>query len=268
MEYKYFFNSLNDFIKEIKNKKSPKNVNSSMTIGGEGWYGTSNITEAYRLVEEGDRQTAEKVQEVYDKMKASNIVSVKESYNLSDEGLFFDVGTFLEGNPEYWLNPVNEEARNHKTVIKVYVNIRSGASMRQYEYFKRGANVFMILQALESAGHSVELIGVMVNGGDQNHRDDKLITQIILKRAGQALDFDKLAYCLANISFYRRLYFKFKELLPYEVRSVFGVTPHGSYGANSDIDPDDGIYLSSKSGSYSDYQLLSLLKLYGDFEIK
>lgn len=265
MNYNYYYNSFEEFLASINNP-SPKDARRSETIGERvAFFGSRDYATALNLAKNGDVNTAQKVREMYDKIKAGGVIVPKEDFIFSDEGILFDTATFIEGNPEYWLETVKVENKQHKGVIKLYVNIATSFKMVESEYFLRGAYSLMLIEALEKAGHSVELIAVlyMSDGSQKNYIE----SQINLKQADQAVDLSKLAFVLSHVAFFRRLMFHWLELLPQDLRIKFSITEDGFYGKVATQNFNDGISLGWDSFRLSTNDLLRTLKPYGEFEI-
>jgi hypothetical protein len=267
MNYNYSFDSLEEFITFI-DKMSPADANNSERIGGIAFYGTETLDEAFELVKAGHPETASKVREKFNRITgASRILATNEVYNFQDEGIFFDTATFIEGNPEYWLQPEQTEMKSQKGIVTIYANIATPWDMKQDEYFTRGANVLVLTEALEKFGYSVEIIAVSTSRGYRQSKYDRIHTEIKIKHADQSADLDKIAFILSHRSFFRRLYFHFLEQLPQDIRVKFGILNISRYGFPVESDIRNGIYLGWQTGRYGLRELLNILAPYGNFEL-
>jgi hypothetical protein len=103
--------------------------------------------------------------------------------------------------------PVSERAR---PIIRIATSTALSSAFETSEVFNYGAGLVSVIDALENAGFSVELQSIRCN---VSTRDDKqrLVIKTVLKQAGEILDRERLAFCLGNASFNRRIHFAVVE---------------------------------------------------------
>ncbi|KPK37451.1 MAG: hypothetical protein AMJ65_14545 [Phycisphaerae bacterium SG8_4] len=131
--------------------------------------------------------------------------------------------------------PVSERAR---PVLRLATSTALPATFEPHEVFNYGAGLVAMIDSLEQAGFSVELSSLRCNDSFGGKASSRLTIQTLLKPAGEPLELERLAFCLASASFNRRLHFAVVEALcPAELWQ-------GSYGMaatpvrGTDLDED------------------------------
>lgn len=90
--------------------------------------------------------------------------TTENRYQWSEQGDFFDVGEYLSGAPEHWLERQQAKA---KKVVRVLLNIGQRYAATSDQINRRGAITLALVQELQDAGFIVELEAVSygVSGG-------------------------------------------------------------------------------------------------------
>jgi len=126
-----------------------------------------------------------------------------------------------------------------KPVVKLVVNITASAGIKAKHLANRGAAVAALVDQIESAGHSCEIHAVRSTVGYQDHFTCECV---VVKRAGERLGVDEIAFGLGHPSMLRRVCFALMENDPFTNRKGFA----GGYGMPRDIPADalpaDAIY--------------------------
>ena len=261
----YRYNSLEEFLQVIDaSKVYPWASSVSIRSNNNEFYGHLSYYDARKLVTSGCPDTSARMREMYNDVHASASKIFKPDMQFADAGLFFDVATFLEGTPEYWLDEqvTEQDARGSKGVVRIYANVASAYHVTPEQYLKRGANIAQAVEMLELSGYSTEVIACAGNYTDNKSHD----CYITIKAPDQMLDFDKLAFVVGHCAFYRRLYFRWLESRPAEIRTLLNVTAHGGYGHISDCPDKDGISLTTASYSMQASDWKKILSEYITFE--
>jgi len=110
-------------------------------------------------------------------------------------------------------------------------------TMEQETIQRRGAAVALLVDAVEAAGVSVDLVGTLDRSNaapSQKTAGDVARVAVTIKRAGEYLDLDRLGFMVAHRSFFRRLGFSVYEGFPRKERDKIGFTARGSYAYNHD----------------------------------
>jgi hypothetical protein len=132
------------------------------------------------------------------------------------------------------LAPVAERAR---PVLRLATSTALPANYEPAEVFAYGAGLIAIIDGLESAGFSVELSSIRCNYALMDDKTRVTITTL-LKPAGQPLELERLAFCLAHASYNRRLHFGVVESnLPANIwQNTYGVATQPKRGSELDAD--------------------------------
>lgn len=246
--HKKHFESIEEFLTEILGKKN-KDDDPSHREGRNTWYGGS-WEEALSWIELGDKETGNKVEKEFYEIKAAGKPIMTEEYKYADEGLFIDVGTFLEGNPEYFVQGSEGLETERKSVVIIMINCCQNYNASVGAYFTRGAYTLNVIESLERMGYPVEVVAAFATaptGRQTPERWDGSECTIVIKRPDQAVDYDKIAYCIANVSFFRRLMFRYYETRSDNYRKRFRVP--SSYGRALEIQEENRpeIYVPSET---------------------
>jgi hypothetical protein len=100
--------------------------------------------------------------------------------------------------------PVSERAR---PILRLATSTALPSSYEASEVFNYGAGLVAVIDALETAGFSVELQTVRCNKSWKGTGKERLTIATTIKSAGEVLDLERLAFCLGSASYNRRLHF-------------------------------------------------------------
>lgn len=189
------------------------------------------------------------------RIEAENIEKSLEAphgYKYETTGEILDVGTFLTGKPECWLEP---DMVDNRKVYKIIVNCGYTARVPDYCVVNSGTAIVSLVDLLQEEGNIVEL--EIVNAVN-NIMDKKLFT-LKFEIGTSPLDIDKLSFMIANPGFLRRITFAIKEVF-------FNVADCNGYGDSTDIvinkqkEPNT-IYFPSLTNTYDRFRTLESSKL-------
>ena len=149
------------------------------------------------------------------------------------EGTDIDVARFVDGDPECWARQEQRltEGPGRRVFRFVFAWVVSGGvSTRTIE--SRGAAAVALIQAMELAGHGVEVdlcysVGAGANcGSGASYR--KVEAYVNIKKADQPLDLPRLAFAIAHPASLRRIGFGLMERLPRPI--LYNFTKSKGYG--------------------------------------
>lgn len=170
--------------------------------------GTRSHADACNLAQHGWAEGLQKMQVNLASVQASNTATgPAPAYLLDVAGAYPHAAIAASGDAFCMMapTPVSDRAR---PILRVATSTALGAMFEASEVFNYGAALVAIIDALEGNGFSVELqsirCNVSVGGGTGNER---LTITTLLKQAGEPLDLERLAFCLGNASFNRRIHF-------------------------------------------------------------
>lgn len=142
----------------------------------------------------------------YDSATVAQAATLKTKV-MSFAGEYPDVARFCAGEPMH----MAQHKRVTKPVINLIVNVCCSGSIKAASFAAYGAAVAALVDQLENEGHRVELDVVAVNG----HRGrGRSVVGWKVKRAGDALDLNAVAFSIAHPAAFRRIIFAMWERLP------------------------------------------------------
>jgi hypothetical protein len=135
-------------------------------------------------------------------------------------GYSVDVGSFLANDPECFINREYEERNYPGKVFKIVCSVSHSSGISKNVIINRGAIICALIDAIEYAGHRVE---VVCNNASAAYNDENSLkgqqkedgwfeVSVLIKKATQPLDMSDLAYCLAHPSMLRRIMFSAAEI--------------------------------------------------------
>lgn len=183
---------------------------------------------------------------VYAGNSASRSSGFYADYDVS--GDYPDIDRYLAGDPEHMVSYGRHIAA--KPVIKLAINVIAAHFVPAEHLINRGSAVVALVDAIESCGNSVELTAVMVN----RIRSSVAVYSVALKKAGEVLSIDDIAFGLGHPDMLRRIFFSVLERDPWTEGKGFV----GGYGGCSDIPnkciPWDTVYLGGVNADKTSYR--------------
>lgn len=164
-----------------------------------GWQG------ALKLARDGWEQGMTKLQ--FESATIQQAASLKTKV-MSFAGEYPDVARFCAGEPAHMV----QHKRISKPVVNLIVNVCCSGSIAASSFAAYGAAVATLIDQLENEGHRVELDVVGVNG--HKGKGMRSICGWKVKRAGDALDLNAVAFSIAHPAAFRRIMFAMWERLP------------------------------------------------------
>jgi hypothetical protein len=163
---------------------------------------------------EAERMRAQVFLKVADKVLRPKQVSAMAGYCV-------DVGSYLANQPECFIGREFDERNYPGRVYRVVASISFSAAISPEVIIQRGAMICAIVDAIEYAGHRVEVIcndANSANKGDSFRRGEHkgagwFEVSVVLKKASQPLDMSDLAFCLAHPAMLRRIMFSVAEII-------------------------------------------------------
>ena len=193
------------------------------------WAGTETFQQALDLAKKGWPEGLEDIKAMSERIwKVVGQEILKTTFTYDVAGAQPDVDRFLLGEPENMIQFRQEESVGHGRIVKVHVNGVASAGVGVGTMFLRGAAVVALVDALEHLGFSCEVATADAIAREWRGDEQVLQYNVMLKRAGGALDLDRLAFALAQPAWLRRLILSAMEQEPEDIRRAFDVG--GVYG--------------------------------------
>ena len=178
------------------------------------WSGTKDLDTALKLVQDGWREGAEKIEALRSYIQASNPKRPK----LIKHGI---VGA-VPNVPRAVAGDINnmripDQGKSHKKpVITLMANMSANCGIDAEMISNRAAVIAALVDEIEGAGYSCEVLATaMSRGGGWDWRsggrkdtDFKAATTVIIKPSHQPVDLMKLAFGVGHAAMFRRLIFR------------------------------------------------------------
>lgn len=245
-------------IQNLDYSKKNKNSYRSQTLSNSYFYGTENFQISMDLLKNGQK---EKPLEIGDFLKDINFSSTENEMYLSYEGFQVDFSEYASGNPECILNLQSTEKENN--CITVYYNCSYNGHIDRKTILNYGKMILAIISILEAKNISIRLITI-----DRTIDSNGIIYNlgIVIKDFFEAMDIDRITYCLANNSFLRRNIFKMYEYILDEKYRNDYFQSYGQAINELKIENENDIYINSPSRNeekeFFMYELKNILKKY------
>jgi len=241
------YESLEDFLAVMDGKeKELRELRSSAITGSKDFTGTEDFASAVTIARHGWPEGARRVRDIAGGLQhnlEAHIVKQASYYDI--EGADVNVGRYLDGNPDCMIN-FRKAERTGSPVVTISVNASLGGGHGTDIIEARGAAIAALVDLMEMAGVRVELWAGSLTQG--RSKTDTYAQRVCIKQANDALDIDRVAFCLAHPSFLRRLSFAERDLCSDDTqRKAMGYGKFdGGYGmAIEIIDPDMQLHVPS-----------------------
>jgi hypothetical protein len=198
----------------------------SISIARTGWeYGRKRIEElAYKFRD--------------DVLRGNDDTFMAPKFTRSFVGGSVNVGRYVAGMPDAMI--ARKRIEIESPVINIMCNVSASAVIGSETYFIRGAALAALIDLLELSGRRVRLTTVFCTSS----KNDSAGIYITVKRPGDPLQMDAVAFALAHPAYMRRLGFSILEQFDYKVRESIGIGDAGHrYGKPTDVEFDGDVYM-------------------------
>lgn len=225
------------------------------------WYKTPNMQEALRLAREGWPEGVKlmlrKMDIIQSQIPLKQLVKAMVMQQVGPGTI--DMNRYKMGHPQPWVTwqPQDDSTQGQGKVVTILYNITASAGVSTDAMFEKGATICILTDLLEKAGRRVEIKLVMAT---KYYHGKGITTKIMVKKASDPLDADRLAFALAHASCFRRLGFSIWEQSPESYLKALDIG--GTYGRCHDISEDGCINILSSdlASSYAEENQLDWLK--------
>ena len=228
------FASVGDFISHLEAVKTPA-FDSKKAKGRSDFYEMESWDDTLTALRSGWQKGIDAVNKKSARIEEVLGASVmRDSYTPAVTGQFFDIGLVLSGEPECWLETAQEDTGSK--VVTVSINACISGSVNRQTMIDRGAAVCALVKLLETQGKSCRVVYGMGFNTNYDQKGDTVRIEVTLKREGDPLDLDTLAFWLVCPDAFRRLCFRYIEghaIWP-RVGSTYGF-PDPNWNPESDI---------------------------------
>ena len=211
------FETFESFIEQSLVVPSKQDSSSSRQdrLGSDPWHGTNTFEQAVALARRGWPEGAAAALELRAEVESAvrDLINARStSYTFDVAGEFVDVGRFLSGEPECFGSESQDYGNTVRPVVKIVANLAASGSVSTKSLYVRGAAIVAAIDILESLGRRVEVW--IAHGSTKSRRGGQSNvheTHVLVKKADQPLDVDRLAFAVAHPSTLRRLCFSIME---------------------------------------------------------
>jgi hypothetical protein len=151
------------------------------------------------------------------------------------------MGDYLAGHPEPYAaikrKPDDNARKGKSPVVKVFVNLACSASISNDALEARGAAVLALVDAIEAAGYAAEVVVGSHSKVGRNTYDYR----VAVKRAGDKLALNSVAFAMGNPDTFRRFIFGAREA-EFSVQSAMPI--------EWDDIPEDAIHIGCMNTQY------------------
>lgn len=127
------------------------------------------------------------------------------------------------------LAPVEERVR---PIVRLVVQRGASAAYEVSEFTNYGAAILSYIEGLEAAGFRCEITVAfcsdLTSDGDQ-------VTTVLVKRAEETMEFDRMAYVMTHPAFFRRIFFSVME----STEGLSNVLDRNGYGYSRNPKPEE-----------------------------
>ncbi len=202
---------------------------------GKQWYGTESLDEAIDLAENGWKEGIERVERLRSRTIAQNPMRAQPiRYGIA--GSTPCVPRAVAGNIFNMRAPDLARSKR-RPVITIVSNMAANCGISETVISNRAAVVAAMVDQIESAGFSCEVIATATSaGGWRGDSEFKAATSIVVKRSDQYADVGRMSFALGHSSMFRR--FVFNDW------GTAGVCQKGlgsSLGSNLELTHDDDL---------------------------
>ena len=230
-----YFDNLQDFWNYSFQESKARYKDSR--CGRQGYKWDKNVTweEAKHLAQVGwveGMSEIEKYRAILEPKITKHILRpVPES---SQAGYVVDVGAYLSNNPECFITRGWEKKNYPGRLFTIVVSSSFSCSVDADTIIKRGALVCALVDALEYAGHRVEVVCNEMT----TYCNSKNEIDVVVKNHEHPLDITDLAFCLAHPAMLRRIIFSANE------RMGWSDYTGGNYGYPNEATNQGDLYIN------------------------
>ena len=171
--------------------------------------GGNSINELLTKMQNGCKELTTK----YNALPCEPIKVNAPSYNLANEGLFIDVATFLNSEPECWINESYTDSQ--KPAKEFYINSTFSSKTKEKLVFEKLIRIVQIIDSLEGNGQRLNVyVCCHTLDGDKIKENTTLICKV--KDCSEPVNIHQLIYLCASTVILRYCMHRLQE-------EIFGV---------------------------------------------
>jgi len=230
----YVFDNWTDFVDTAEGRVATRGNSECSSrkwgSGGSGSFYTSDTFEdSIKLARNGWPEGTKRIAGYLEKLQG--ILPAKQfkkelAYSMVGPGTV-DIGRFMIGHPECvvaWQDVDDDQGNG--PIVSITYNLGTSGSIGKDTMFQRGAMIAALIDLLERANRRCEL--TLIANHPRNGYEVRY--KVMVKRANDPLDIERIAYALCNGDCYRRLGFSLLEGAPENYIKACQLYNGGGYG--------------------------------------
>lgn len=199
--YVYTFESLSDFLAVADIPRPDNAANYCAWEKNTDWHGVPR-TQAVTMARMGWPEGRSNMVEAMAQARPS--VALPPAFTMDVGGAYPIAAIAAAGDPCSMVCPDPVETAA-KPIVRLAVNVWASCAYEDSEFTAYGAAVMSYIDAIESSGARVELTCMChcaTNKGNGTYT-----CNVILKRAEDPIDIDRVTFCMTHVSMLRRIFF-------------------------------------------------------------
>ena len=207
------YNTWDQFVRAADNTNNlnPR-VRESRSISDPSWAGSANWQETLDLAHRGWPEGLRRIKEQVSIIE--RFVSPRQPYKelvhaVQGPGVL-DFNRYQQGRPDSWVvwEGIDSQDGQSTVIVPLVFNLSASSGVSLETMFRRGATICALIDILEHSRIRVEAMVVE----HANYGKPGLYTwKVVLKKAQDHLDMDRMAFALCHASVLRRLMFSLAE---------------------------------------------------------
>jgi hypothetical protein len=215
------YDSVGEFVAYVTDpsRKPRRGLTVNSRDENKDFFWTKTFDEAVALHRTGWPEGTAQVNEYRDALSAwiAAAVSAKSKrFSWDVVGDFIDVGRYMTGEPEVCGSETPDGDTLQGRIVSIRLNASVSGAVSASTIAARGVTVLVAVDLLEALGIQCEVIvacgGKGLSYGGNDPAVDQADFNVTVKRAGEQVDPDRLAFAVAHPSFFRRFGFAWEEL--------------------------------------------------------
>lgn len=202
--YHSYYSSPETLVKRIQGMKEKDAWHASgWEAGNKQFYGTDKMEQAIDLALNGWNEGVHKTEEMYRKIMVANPLQ-KKPIRYGVAGAYPNVPRAIAGNPLNMRLPDMARSRR-RPVLTLISSMAVPWTITPQRFMNRAAIIASIVDIVESAGYSLDVISTAFSKGEDNKFHFRSTIQV--KNSNQPVDLTRLAFGVGHVSMFRRFIF-------------------------------------------------------------
>lgn len=206
------YNTWDQFVRAADNTTDLNpNRQTSRAMDNPTWQGSANWEETMDLAIRGWPAGLRKIKEqisILERFMSPKQPRQELAYAVQGPGIL-DFNHYQQGRPDSWVvrQDVDTQDGQSTVIVPVVFNLSTSSGVDTETMFRRGAIVCALIDILEHSRIRCEVLAVEHATYDRG----TFTWKVMLKKAQDHLDMDRMAFALCNASVLRRLMFSLAE---------------------------------------------------------